>query len=375
MFNMRNVLGLVLTERVNVELGKLTMNRAPAAVPIAGRYRLIDFTLSNMVNSGMVNVGVPTHHHYSSLMDHLGSGQEWDLDRKDNGLFILPPYSARDDMTALRGSIDVLHGVMSYLRKSIQEYVILANGIDIYSMDYTAAVNYHMENNADMTVIYRKEPFADEKELSDYTLLEIDGENMITSVEVSPHYPKTKNASMGIYIIGKPLLMSIIDECHARNEHDFLTDGFVKNVRSLRAFAYEFDGFVGRINNVRSYYATSMTLLRGDVRQELFGERPVYTKVKDEAPTKYGERATVENCLIADGCVIEGTVRDSILFRGVVVRPGATIANSIVMQDSEVGEGCDLEYVILDKETAIHDGKRLIGQMNYPVAVEKGAEI
>ena len=212
MFNMRNVLGLVLTEQAGVNLGVLMSRRAPAAVPIAGRYRLIDFALSNMVNSGMVNIGVTTHHHYSSLMDHLGAGREWDLDRKNNGLFILPPYSARDDLASLRGSIDVLHGAMNYLRKSAQEYVILASGMDVYSMDFSAAVTQHIETEADLTILCKKEPNADGRTLSSHTLLELNSENRIVSMEVSPRYPKSRNVSLGIYIIAKELLMSVIEE-------------------------------------------------------------------------------------------------------------------------------------------------------------------
>ena len=375
MFNMRNVLGLVFTEQTNVNLGGLISNRAPAAVPIAGKYRLIDFVLSNMVNSGIVNVGVTTHHHYSSLMDHLGSGREWDLDRKNNGLFILPPYSSRDDLAAIKGSIDVLHGVMNYLKKSVQEYVILANGMDVYSIDFSEAVTRHIENDADMTIIYKNDPYVEENMLSRRTMLEIDAENRITGMEVAPRHPATRNHSLGVYILAKELLMSIVDECYAHNEHDFLTDRVLNDLLGLRIFAHEFKGFAGMIDSIPSYYAASMMFLREEVRHELFGDRPVYTKVRDDAPAKYGSRASVDNSLIADGCVIEGSVKDSIIFRGVQIKPGAVIKDSIVMQESRIGEACRLECVILDKETVVHDGKQLVGQVNYPIVVEKRSEI
>lgn len=367
---MRDTMGIIITN--DEKIPPVTDVRAIAALPIAGRYRVIDFVLSNMANAGLTNIGVATETNYSSLMDHIKSGKPWDLDRKNEGLNILPPNLANLSYGGVRGDIDMLQGISDFIRRSRQTYVILSLGNTINNIDFDAVLEVHLQNQADITMLYRDMTGVEERELSRFNLIDINEEGRITDIEVKPYYPKTALAGMDIYIMEKALLESIIDECTARGDHDFIKDALNKKLGGMRIFGYEFEGYSDKIDSLKSYYRNCMLFLNKDVRDELFNpERPVYTKTKDQAPTKYTDSAVVENSFISDGCVIEGEVRNSILSRGVRVAKGAVVRNSIIMQDAVIDEGVTLDYVVFDKEVHITKGRRLIGQESYPLAVSK----
>lgn len=372
---MRNdTMGIILTG--DEKIAPLTDIRANSALPIAGRYRIIDFVLSNMANAGIVNVGIATESNYSSLMDHTKSGKPWDLDRKNQGLNILPPNLEKQQYGTIKGNIDLLEGIRDYIDRSHQTYVILSLGNMIYNIDFNEVVDAHIKNQADVTAIYKDLSDKSEDIVKHFTLFDINEEGRITDIEVQPYYPKSSKAGMEIYVLEKALLESIIDECSARGDVDFVKDALVKKMGGMRIYGYEFKGSLYKIDSLKSYYSTSMDFLNAEYRNELFNrERPIYTKTKDQSPTKYGADAVCTNSFISDGCVIEGTVVNSILSRGVKVAKGAVVQNSIIMQDSVIEKDVELNHVVFDKEVCITEGRKLIGQESYPLAISKGTKI
>lgn len=371
---MRDIMGIILTNDGNIP--PITDQRAVAAIPIAGRYRVIDFVLSSMSNAGIINVGVVTKSNYMSLMDHVESGKPWDLARKKNGLHILPPNLSKADYGKNCGNIDLLAGVRDYLKKSEQTYVILSMGDYVYNIDFEKIAAKHIESQADVTAVYKDMSGMPERDISRFTLLDIDENGRVTDIEVKPFYPKTANAGLDIYIMEKALLESIIDECSARGSHDFVKDALVKKISGLNIYGYKYDGFCDKIDSLKAYYDTNMKFLTKEARKEVFhSERPIFTKVKDHIPAQYGTDAEVTNSFVSDGCIIHGKVEGSVLSRGVRIAAGAVVKNCIIMQNSVIDEGVVLDHVVFDKEVHITKGRRLIGQGSYPLAIEKGTTI
>lgn len=369
---MIDAMAVVYAAENNAELKDITRSRSVAAIPVGGRYRIIDFILSNMVNSGIRNIGIITQSHYSSLMGHLGPGKEWDLDRKRDGLFILPPYVGHDNRGWYRGSVEALHSIMSYIKRSEQKYVVISGEHMVCNMTYNDAYQYHIEKGADITLIYKDDRKMSEEELKRNVLVQIDDEGKIMDMAIHPAIPKSAKVSMQMYIIERSLLEYLIEEGTARGCVDFESDLLLKKMDTLKIFGFPFSGYTARIDSILSYYKHNMDLLDPGVRNQLFfKQEKIYTRVKDEVPARYTEEASVQNCLVADGCVIEGEVENSVLFRGVKIYRGAKVKNSIIMQNSEVLENAVLENVILDKDVIIKRSKKLIGQENYPVVIGK----
>lgn len=371
---MIDTMGIILA--ADDKIAPITEIRAISALPIAGSFRLIDFVLSNMANAGITNVGVATNSNYSSLLDHIKSGKPWDLDRKEAGLTILPPnmISARHGM--ISGDIDILGGIYHYILKSNETYVILSLGTSLYKIDFEKVIEEHINNQADITVIYKDMSNLAESELSRFTLLEMSDDKRVTDIEIKPYYPKSTMASLDVYVMERALLCSILDESMARGDHDLIKDAVIKKLSGLRMFGYEYTGYADKIDSLKSYYRNNMIFLDNVIRKELFSsENPIYTKSKDRAPAKYGEDAIIENSFISDGCNINGMVVNSILSRGVKVAKGAVVKNSIIMQDSVIDEDAYLDHVVFDKEVHITEGRKLLGQDSYPLAIEKGGII
>lgn len=373
---MKDVMGLIYTAEDDAELKDLTQKRSIAAVPIWGRYRMIDFILSSMVNSGIRNVGIIARSNYGSLMDHIGQGKEWNLNRKRGGVFILPPYVRYDSRGWWKGDADALYNIMGYIRKNGQRYVLVTGSNMVCTMDYNEAFEYHVDRGSDITVIYKEEKELPVNYLKKYTLLQTDDDGRIRDIEIKPSVPKSNKIFMKMYIMDKLLLEYLVDECVAHGNSDFVKDILLNKLNTLKIYGYEYKGYLARIDCIPSFYKYNMDLLNPEVRNEIFFKNgPVYTKVKDEVPAMYSDKAQVKNSVIADGCIIQGEVEDSILFRGVKVYDGVRIKNSIIMQNAEVQENAILENVILDKDVIIRRGKRLTGQENYPVVIGKGAVI
>ncbi|HKL99314.1 MAG TPA: glucose-1-phosphate adenylyltransferase subunit GlgD [Mobilitalea sp.] len=369
---MRDTMAIVYTGDSNVSLQELTLFRSVAALPFGGRYRIIDFILSNLVNSDIHQVGIITQNNYQSLMDHLDSGKQWDLDRKHSGLFILPPYVSHDNKGWYSGEVDAFHSNMSFLRRSNQKYVVISGSSMVCNLTYDSAMEFHKENNADITVIYKEEKKATREELSRHTLLRTDENNRIYDMEVKPSDPMSDKVSMEMYIMDTQLFQYLIDECVARGQHNFIKDILIKKMDKLKILGFPYDGYLAKIDSIDSYFHQNLGLINPANFFDLFHRSGlVYTKVKDEVPAKYGVNAKVENSLVADGCIINGQVDNCILFRGVKIAEGAVVKNSIVMQDTEIQEKVMLENAILDKEVIIRKGKHLIGQDSYPVVIRK----
>lgn len=374
MKTMRDTMGIIVAN--NDKIPPITDRRAVSALPIAGSYRIIDFVLSNMANAGITNIGLITEANYSSLMDHVKSGSPWDLDRNNQGLNVLPPNLDAMDYGRSRGNIDMLAGARRFLNRSNQTYVILSLGNAVYNINLAEVVDKHIENQSDITVVYKDMTGAEESDLSRFTLIDLDENGRVTDIEVKPQYPKSGYASLDIYVMEKALLESIIDEAISRGDHDLIKDSLSKKLQGMIITGYKFDGYCDIVDSLKSYYENNMIFLDDEHRAELFNQKnPIYTKNKDLAPTIYGSDAVTDNSLISNGCVINGIVINSIISRGVVIKKGAVVKNSIIMQDSVIGENVNLEYVVFDKEVTIDDGKTLIGQKSYPVPIAKGAKV
>lgn len=373
---MTNTMGLILTGWKKPGLKDLSYNRSVSAIPFGGKYRAIDFILSNMVNSGIKNVGVLTQYSFRSLMDHLGSGKEWDLDRRYDGLFIFPPTMTDEESGWYRGSADAMYHNLTFLRRSNEEYVVIAQGNGIFRMQMGDMLQYHIDKDADITLAYRKMYDYSSEELSSLGIIRIDGDNRIIDLQEKPLNPQSDLASIGVYLLRRKLLISLIEECIAHGNYDFVRDIMIRKLDELKIYGYEFTGYWRNIYSVRNYYRCSMEVLDPAVREELFVRNgKIYTKVKDEAPAKYNEEAEVTNSIVADGCFIEGTVENSVLFRGVTVSRGAVVRNSIIMQGSVIEPDAIVEYAILDKNVVLTRGKYLKGDADYPVVVSKNSKV
>ncbi len=356
------VLGLILAGGRGEKLGVLVEKRASAAMPIFGKYRAIDFTLSNMVNSGIVKVGVLTQYNPRSLMDHLGSGKEWDLDRKNGGLFILQPYVSPEGNLWYRGTADAIYQNMTLLRRGEEDFVLIGSGDHIYKIDFTDVFRFHIQKGADITLVVKD--LDDSYDLTQYGIVELDESDRIISVEEKPEKPKTKTAFLGVYFVNKYLLMDLLYSFVPYGGVDLLLDIVIPNLKKLKIYAYKFNGYWRNIKKgVGEYYKTNMDILKSEIREELFYRNgKVYTKLKDLPPPKFSGTASVENSLISDGAIITGSVRNSVIFRGVKVKAGAVVENSIVMEGTVVEEGAVVYNAVIDKNSVVREEKKVIGE-------------
>ena len=370
------VLGLVFADNPEVDLGVLMNNRSLAAVPVGGRYRIIDFILSNMVNSGIITIGITTQSNYQSLMDHIGTGRSWDLDRKNEGLFLLPPYiEGATASDVILGGIDTIHGAMDYLTRSRQEYVIVSNCNTICNIDYREVFKAHIKNEADITMVCSKVGKLDQSELKRHILVDANEKSgLISDIQIYPSKQGNNLSYMHTFLIKRELLIDLVEDCVAHGEHTISKDLLLRRVKNGKVYAYKFEGYNQTIDSIQTFFKFNLDLLNKEIRDELFaadGDNKIYTKPKDMTPTKYGKGADVSASFIADGCKIEGVVKNSIIFRGVNVGSGASIENSIIMQQSDIMDNCMVENAIFDKEVILRSGKKLVGQETYPVVIGK----
>ena len=366
-----NVLGLLFSNMHDEALRELTGIRALGSVPFGGRYRLIDFPLSNMVNAGISKVGVITKSNYQSLMDHIGSGKSWDLSRKNEGLYFLPPFGNTDEL--YNGRVASLSGIMPFLRNSKEEYVVLSDCHVVGNIDYDRLVEEHIASGADVTIAYKKgAPPADMENV----LLWTASDGRVTDMVIRSGGPEESRYGIGLYVMGKEELMRAVDTAVSRHHGSFEWDILLRHVEDKRLYGYCVNEYVSVISSLERYFRTNMALLDPDVRSELFiGSRPIYTKVRDCAPAIYGLHAEVSHSLVADGGDIQGTVRHSIVFRDVKVDRGAVVENCILMQGTLVCADSSLNCVITDKNVVIPDDRTLRGFDSYPVFISKGAVV
>lgn len=373
---MTNAFGIIYTGDNSMRLKDLAYSRSVAAVPFGGRYRCIDFILSNLVNTGITNVGVIAQKNYHSLMDHLGSGKEWDLHRKRDGLFMLPPFVTRDNVGLYRGTVEALKSVAGYIRRSSQRYVIISGSYTIFNAPFQDMLDQHVATGADITVMYNEEYAFDPQDQYDDLRFILADDGRIVDMEKNPYRPSSVYKSANVYLLEKTLLEYLVEEASAHGLYSFTQDVLMRNVSNLKIFGYKYDGFMARINSPNSYFAANMSLLEKGVRDGLFNEEhPIYTKVKDEVPARYGTQVRAANSIVADGCVIDGEIENCILFRGVHVAKGAKLKNCIVMQAAQIQEKAELDCVVLDKSVIVKRGRKLAGHENFPILIRKGSII
>ncbi len=356
-------------------LKEFTEHRAISSLPFGCRYRLIDFMLSNMVNADITDVGVLMRDNYQSLLDHLGSGKDFDLARKRGGLRLLPPFGYADRMgqsQVFSGNMAALANVSKYLSRIRQEYVVMAEGALVANLPLEDALRQHIDSGADIT-LFCKPPHQCAVEYTSY--LTLDGQGRIVDI-ARGRASEDALEMLSVCILSKSKLEMLVSYCAAHNLNDFVRDVLQSMFSTLKIYGYVFDGYAVQISTVNAYFKHNMDLLRSDVRASLFlKDRPIKTKVRDEASTYYGPDAKVTNALVADGCFIEGEVENSVIFRGVRIHPGVKVQNSILMQDTKVFPGAILGYAIADKEVLVGQGRMLMGQETYPIAISKGTVV
>ena len=363
------ILGIIFSNMHDSYIGELTESRTMASVPFGGRYRLIDFTLSNLVNSGIHDVGIITKNNYQTLMTHVGTGKEWDLSRKKGGLAILPPFG-RSEAGVFKGRLEALAGIMQYLRESNAEYVLMTDSDTIGAVDYVEFLKYHESKDADITVMYQHKKVSPAQR-NNTTVFKLDENHRVRDV-VKDHAEEEGNVFLDKILIKKALLERLVVEFTSRNKVSFTEEVLQGENDRLRIYGYHYKGYIGDIKSIEEYYRCNMDLLNPDIRSQVFPTtRPVYTTVHDEVPVRYGINAKVKNSLLADGCIIEGEVENSIIFRGVKIGAGAKVKNCILMEGTVVGDKADLAYIITDKNVLIRNSRTLMGCDTYPIVIGK----
>lgn len=374
MSNTQNILGLVFASIHDEAIFDLTKHRTMGSVPFGGRYRLIDFPLSNFVNSGISQVGVITKRNYGSLLDHIGSGREWDLARKKGGLHLLPPFS-HTSSTLYNGRLDALGNVWSFVEHAQVDYVVLTNCDVVTNIDFRPVISAHIKSGADITALYAK-GFYDQVTGSSATIFGIGGDGFVNDVMVDPPMTGSCNLGLDMFVMSKSFLRRIVKESMSRGKISFRRDILLDRTAGYKILAYEHKTYFAKIDSLTSYFEANLDLLDSTKRDALFTKSaPIYTNTKDNAPVHFGLNSSIKNSLIADGCVIDGKVENCVLFRGVRIGAGSSVHNSIITQDGIIGANCSIRNVIADRNVNIADERQLTGSKGYPLFIGKGAEI
>lgn len=367
-------LGIIFCDHYsdNTPKNQLTQSRSPASLPYAGRYRTIDFALSGMVNAGIDDVGVICKENYGSIIDHLGSGEDWDLNRRKGGIMLLTPLSRPEHTVDTRGRLDALRAVKGFIADLNHELVVMAFGGTVANIDLEAMAEEHLKNDAYLTVAYGAIP-AGVGEMMVHT--QADGR--IESISYKQkESDEIADFALGTYIMNKKDLMEFLYEADNNDYTNMNRELIQKNLATRRIYGYRHSGYARIIRTVEDYFASSMDILDPETKMDLFdADRPIYTKVKDSVPTLYDYHAIVENSLIADGCTIKGTVKNSVIFRGVTVEEGAVVEDSILMQKSTVGKNAKVCRTIADKNVAVSEGCEMQGTAALPFVIGKGKKV
>lgn len=369
---MNNVLGVISLMNHNKDIGALTDHRCQASLPFGGRYRMIDFLLSSMVNSAIQNVGIFSSEKHRSLIDHLGVGKDWDLYRKQDGLFVFP-YDIKNRLGEV-GDLAFFYKHIDFFEKSAQQYVLLAFGSPIINIHFQSIFRKHVKSNADITLIYKERDTTLKKQHDAYVNIQLGEDEQVTKIASSHSHFDSEHVSLGMLFMKKQLFIDIIRVYYKDNIS--LMDVLSQGDHQLKIYGYRYDGYYAKIQTIQDYFSYNMKLLNPETLHYLLVEpNETYTKLKDEPPSKYLETARVSNSLIANGCIIEGDVENSILFRGVHVKKGSSIKNSIVMQKCQIGEYAKIDQSILDKEVKVLSNHEIKGCVCQPYVVAKKATI
>ena len=369
---MNGLHGIIFSYEKRNNLRELGEIRSAASIPFGGRYRVVDFALSNLVNAGVTDVGVVLNGRYQSMLDHLGTGKVWDLSRKRGGLRVLPPFNYQKDWGVMpfRGKIEALAGVRTYLDTIRQDYVALMDGDLVVNLPLADIFEEHVKSGADVTVVCGNDSFATE----DGTYFEKNSEGRITEVLYNLHTPRGYRG-LEVYILSTQLLKDLVDECAAKDQFSWRKELQTRK-DSLYLRSYIWSGFAAQIRSVQEYYDRSMQLLDPAIRAELFcPERPIRAKGADKSSTYLGPEGKCVNSLVAEGCRIEGTVENSILFPGVVVEAGAVVRNCVLFKETVVRRDAQLSYIIADKDVEVLSNRTLMGHATYPIVLAKGSKV
>lgn len=365
-----NALGIIFPNSYDSLVPELVGERLMASIPFASRYRMVDFILSSMVNCGIDNISIIVRKNYHSLMDHLGSGREWDLTRKNGGLNIVPPF-AEKTVKVYNGRVEALASILDFLKSQKEKYVVMSDANIAVNFDFNALIDAHIASGADVTVAYAEQEIpasainapAVNKNLY-YTLILDDGQ--VKEIKINSKKAGIQNFSMNIYVIDRELLIDQISSAFVHGYIYFERDILAPQLDKLNVKAFKYDGYIARISDMKSYFDENMKMLDEKNLDALFSGNSIYTKIRDDNPTRYINGAKAKNIMAADGCVIEGEVENSVLFRGVKIGKGAKVKNCVLMQDTVVEPGVNIEYVISDKNVTITAGKEVKGTDSFP---------
>lgn len=364
-------IGIVLAGGNSKRMKELSNKRAISAMPIAGSYRSVDFALSNMSNSHIQSVAVLTQYNSRSLHEHLSSSKWWDFGRKQGGLYVFTPTITAESSDWYRGTADALYQNLDFLKRSHEPYAVLASGDGIYKLDYNKVLEYHIEKKADITVVCKS--MGSEEDVTRFGLIKMNDEGRIIDFEEKPMVATSNVISCGIYVIRRRQLIEMIERCIAEDRYDFVTDILIRYKNLKRIYAYQLETYWSNIASVASYYKTNMDFLKQDVRNYFFKEYPeIYSKVDDLPPAKYNPGAVVKNSLVSSGCILNGTVENSVLFKKVYVGNNCVIKNSIILNDVYIGDNTVIENCIVESRDTIRANTTHIGtQDNLKIVVEK----
>lgn len=369
-------LGIIFPNSYDSLVPDLVSERLMASIPFASRYRMCDFMISSMVHCGIDNISILVRKNYHSLLDHLGNGREWDLARKNGGLNIVPPF-AQKQIKVFSGRIEALESIRGYLMKQTEKYVILSDANMAVNFDFNTLLDAHIKSGADVTMVYRKQEIPQSlirqstAGMDLYYALGINGDR-VSKIYINPKESGEMNFSLNIYVVERELLMRMVDEAYLHGDVYFVQDILEKKIDQMDVRGFCYDGYVAHIHDMNSYFEENMRLLKEENLMALFSGNQIYTKIRDDNPTRYINGAKAKNVMVADGCVIEGEVENSVLFRGVKIGKGAKVKNCVLMQDTVIEDNASVEYVITDKNVTISEGKSLTGNDSFQVYVAKG---
>lgn len=369
----KRALGIIFPNSYDALVPELVNVRLMASIPFASRYRMIDFVLSSMSNCDIDNISIMVNNNYHSLMDHLGSGREWDLVRKNGGLHIFPPFAEKESKPFV-GRVGALASILGFLREQKEKYVVISDAHIAVNFDFNAMIDAHIASGADVTIAYNEQELPEYIQKSNdkglYYTFSIDN-GRVTKMYINPRETGIQNFGMNIYVVDRELLIDLINTASVRGQEFFERDILAPQLAKLNVQAYKYEGYLARISGMKSYFDENMKLLDDYNLDGLFSGAPIYTKIRDDNPSRYIDGAKASNVMVADGCVIEGEIENSILFRGVKVAKGAKVKNCILMQDTVVEAGANIEYLITDKSVTITAGKEMKGTDTFPFYIAK----
>lgn len=368
-----NCFGIISVKSLSEDYKSLCRPRPAYMLPFGGRYRLVDFMLSNMVNHGISTIAIFTGEKHRSAMDHIGDGQPWELDRRISGLHIFPPQR-NDDFSTLNGELNQFHLSEEYFDNVKEENLYFIGKNTLAKIDLSKAYQQFIDDDADITLIYT-EVKNDDRHLKNEKII-FDEQGNFINLGKNLGTDDKVNLYLGSFFIKKSIFKELVKISVEQGEVRNLQDAFIKNKDEYKITSFKHDGHVEKIKDLPSYYRASMSLFEPELFEQLFFENgSVYTRVKDEPPTLYSNESKVENSLVANGCVIEGEVSNSIIFRGVKIEKEAVVKDSIVMQKSVIRKGAYVVKSVLDKHTIVDERVTIVGTKSNPYVVEKSTRI